>query len=116
MIREAMEDTVLRVPNPPGVDGERLVPLPKGAQVTTDVVGIRKCHSCSALTTYIQHSTFIYHAYSICHGAEYNPRYFPDPYEFKPSRWYNAEGVVESEAYTAFSIGECVRLIATLSL
>ena len=80
--------------------------MPKGSQVTIDMVGVRKCttYSCYLVVLFAQRV------------PEYNPRYFPDPGEFKPSRWYNAEGVVESEAYTAFSIGECVRLIATLSL
>lgn len=35
--------------------------------------------------------------------SEYNPRYFEDPYEFKPSRWY---GVPDgSELFAGFSIG-----------
>ena len=54
MIREALEDTVLKVPNPPGVEGEKLVPLLKGAQVTIDVVGIRECCLYSSLTTFDQ--------------------------------------------------------------
>lgn len=35
---------------------------------------------------------------------ESNPRYFESPEEYKPSRWYNT--LADSEAYTAFSIGE----------
>lgn len=34
---------------------------------------------------------------------EYNPRYFEEPEEYKPSRWYNISS--ESEAFSAFSIG-----------
>ncbi|KAG6900466.1 hypothetical protein C0993_010184 [Termitomyces sp. T159_Od127] len=34
---------------------------------------------------------------------EYNPRYFDNPDEFRPSRWYNINS--ESEAFSAFSIG-----------
>ena len=41
MIREAIEDTVLRVPNPPDIEGDRVVVMPKGSQVTIDMVGVR---------------------------------------------------------------------------
>ena len=41
MIREAIEDTILHVPNPPGVEGDKAVLMPKGAQVTIDMVGVR---------------------------------------------------------------------------
>ncbi|PVF91148.1 cytochrome P450, partial [Serendipita vermifera] len=34
--------------------------------------------------------------------VEYNPRVFPNPDVFDPSRWYNA---TSDDAYTAFSIG-----------
>ena len=43
MIREATEDTVLKVPNPVGEEGEKVLPMAKGAQVTIDMVGVRKC-------------------------------------------------------------------------
>ena len=42
MIREATEDTVLKVPNPIGEEGEKPVPMLKGAQVTIDMVGVRE--------------------------------------------------------------------------
>ena len=42
MIREATEDTVLHVPNPPGIEGEKIIAMPKGAQVAIDMVGVRK--------------------------------------------------------------------------
>jgi cytochrome P450 len=35
-------------------------------------------------------------------NLEYNPRVFPSPEVYKPSRWYNA---TTDDAYTAFSIG-----------
>ncbi|KAG6850123.1 hypothetical protein H0H93_000745 [Arthromyces matolae] len=60
MIREATEDTVLQIPNPPGEDGTTPFPVPKGVQVLVDMIGI-----------------------------QYNPRYFEEPEAFKPSRWYN---------------------------
>ena len=33
LIREALEDTVLTVPNPVGEEGSKSVPIPKGTQV-----------------------------------------------------------------------------------
>ncbi|KAI0312574.1 cytochrome P450 [Amylostereum chailletii] len=77
MIREATEDTVLTIPTGDadgGESGTRTVPIGKGAQVVVDMVGV-----------------------------QYNPRYFPDPDTFKPSRWYGVP--LESESVTAFSIG-----------
>ncbi|KAJ8597312.1 cytochrome P450 [Rhizopogon salebrosus TDB-379] len=42
-------------------------------------------------------------------GVQYNPRYFSDPDEFKPARWYadrtSNEDLADSEEYTAFSVG-----------
>jgi hypothetical protein len=42
MIREAQEDTVLHIPNPPGVEGSTTMPIPKGVQVVVDMTGVRK--------------------------------------------------------------------------
>ena len=33
---------------------------------------------------------------------EYNPRYFDEPEEYKPSRWHN---ISNDEAFSAFNIG-----------
>jgi hypothetical protein len=33
MMRDAAEDTVLQIPNPPGEDGSTALPVPKGVQV-----------------------------------------------------------------------------------
>jgi len=74
MIREAFEDTVLQVPNPHGEDGVKTLHVPKGTEVIVDMIGVH-----------------------------YNPRYFENPEEFRPSRWYDISN--ESEAFTAFSIG-----------
>jgi len=58
LAREATEDIVLKVRgNRPGIEDRQMV-LKKGAQVHVDVIGIN-----------------------------YNPRNFPDPRTFKPSRW-----------------------------
>ncbi|KAH7886405.1 hypothetical protein F5I97DRAFT_1880079, partial [Phlebopus sp. FC_14] len=46
-------------------------------------------------------------------GVQYNPRYFSEPEEFRPSRWYKSPDdtasakvdLSESEEYTAFSVG-----------
>ncbi|GLB42782.1 putative cytochrome P450 [Lyophyllum shimeji] len=59
LIREATEDTVLQIPNPPGQEGTTPFPVPKGVQVMVDMVGV-----------------------------QYNPRYFDEPEKYKPSRWY----------------------------
>ncbi|KAJ7485346.1 cytochrome P450 [Mycena latifolia] len=58
-IREAVKDTVLTIPNPVGEEGTTTIPIPKGMQVTVDMI-----------------------------GTQYNPRYFEDPQKYKPSRWY----------------------------
>ncbi|KAF8966623.1 cytochrome P450 [Flammula alnicola] len=42
LIREAFEDTMLQIPNPPGEEGTTTIPVPKGVQVIVDMVGIRE--------------------------------------------------------------------------
>ncbi|KAG6824632.1 hypothetical protein H0H93_001807, partial [Arthromyces matolae] len=74
MMREAVEDTVLNLPNPVGEDGFTPLPVQKGTFVVLDVVGM-----------------------------QYNARYFEDPEEFRPSRWYETDS--ESEGFSAFSLG-----------
>ncbi|KAJ7759554.1 cytochrome P450 [Mycena metata] len=74
LIREATEDTVLTVPNPVGEEGSKTIPIPKGTQVTVDMVGV-----------------------------QYNPRYFENAEEYRPSRWYGLPS--DSELFTAFSVG-----------
>ncbi|KAI0064321.1 cytochrome P450 [Artomyces pyxidatus] len=74
MVREALEDTIIDIPTDAGKRATRPIPVPKGTQVVVDLVGI-----------------------------QYNPKYYPDPDKFDPSRW---QGVSEdSEAVTAFSVG-----------
>jgi hypothetical protein len=92
MIREATEDTVLTIPNPPGEEGSYSLPVEKGAQVVVDMVGVRE-YSWYPHRTPPHSRTLI----------EYNPRYLDEPEKFKPSRWYYIE--YESETFTAFSIG-----------
>ncbi|TFY70798.1 hypothetical protein EVG20_g2210 [Dentipellis fragilis] len=74
MIREAIEDTALSVPNPIGEEGTHAIPVRKGVQVVVDMIGV-----------------------------QYNPRYFPDPNRYDPTRWYGIPA--ESESISAFSIG-----------
>ncbi|KAF9553104.1 cytochrome P450 [Agrocybe pediades] len=74
MIRDAFEDTVLHIPKPVGEEGTISVPIQKGMQVVVDMIGV-----------------------------QYNPRYFDQPEEYRPSRWYGLAN--ESEAFSAFSIG-----------
>ncbi|KAH7926118.1 cytochrome P450 [Leucogyrophana mollusca] len=43
-------------------------------------------------------------------GVQYNPNYFSEPEEYRPSRWYaktgdEKEDLTESEEFTAFSVG-----------
>ncbi|KAF9223689.1 cytochrome P450 [Gyrodon lividus] len=81
LVREAKQDTVLNIS-----DGEeaRTLAVKKGTHIIVDMVGV-----------------------------QYNARYFADPEEFRPSRWYkkNQENLnekdtlLESEEYTAFSVG-----------
>ena len=80
LVREAKQDTVLNLPKQ---DGEGYDPLPvkKGTHVIVDMVGV-----------------------------QYHPKYFAEPEEYHPSRWYakagsNQEDLSESEEYTAFSVG-----------
>jgi hypothetical protein len=46
MIREATEDTVLKIPNPVGVGGSTTVPIQKGVMVVVDMVGVREFCDC----------------------------------------------------------------------
>lgn len=65
-------------------------------QVNIDMVGIRKKHCTSLKLDYsLTLSTLI----------EYNPRYFPEPEKFIPSRWYEQEKEGLADKFTAFSIG-----------
>lgn len=76
LLRETNEDTTLQVPcgtNDEGKAVEETVPIPKGTLIMGDMIGM-----------------------------QYNPRSFPQPECFRPSRWYNA---ATDEAYTAFSGG-----------
>ncbi|PVG04548.1 cytochrome P450 [Serendipita vermifera] len=77
LTRATKEDTILRVPVLDGqsgtVKGEKEVTVPKGTVLIADMVGIQR-----------------------------NPRYYPEPERFRPSRWYNAEF---DDAFTQFSVG-----------
>jgi cytochrome P450 len=37
--------------------------------------------------------------------VEYNPRYFPEPHIYRPSRWHGLSN--DSEVFTAFGLGAC---------
>ncbi|KAI0261580.1 cytochrome P450 [Gloeopeniophorella convolvens] len=74
VVRESSEDTFLNVSNGNGQAGTRQVPIPKGITVVVDMAGVH-----------------------------YNPRYFPEPYKYDPTRWRGASAEVED--VTAFSIG-----------
>ncbi|EIM88975.1 cytochrome P450 [Stereum hirsutum FP-91666 SS1] len=74
MIRQATEDTILTIPNAQGEEGTCTIAIQEGAEVVVDMVGVH-----------------------------YNPRHFPEPNKYKPSRWYG--NLQDLEAMTAFSIG-----------
>ncbi|KAJ8082992.1 hypothetical protein PM082_008852 [Marasmius tenuissimus] len=74
LIREPTEDTVIEIPKPRGQEGTQLQPVPRGTWVVIDMVGI-----------------------------QYNPRYFEDPFEYKPSRWHGMKN--DSDQFSAFSLG-----------
>lgn len=72
MLREATEDTKLVVPTSFG-DETTTLAIPKGTRVIVDTIGL-----------------------------QYNPRYYPEPEKFIPSRWYGED---KADSITAFSIG-----------
>jgi len=80
MIRIPTEDTLLSLPNPIGEQGSKPLLVSKGQRVIVDMIGV-----------------------------QYNPRYFPQPEKYKPSRWYGAKTSAEVE-FSAFSIGprQCI--------
>ncbi|KAG6812865.1 hypothetical protein H0H92_015793 [Tricholoma furcatifolium] len=79
MIREATEDTVLQIPNPPGQEGTTAFPVPKGVQVMVDMVGV-----------------------------QYNPRYFDEPEKYKPSRWYTISSESEAFSAFSIGPRACI--------
>lgn len=76
MIRQTTQDTMLSVPKSFDSEETEDVLMPNGSVVTVDMLGIQ------------------------C-----NPRYFPDPFTYKPSRWYEQETSQIPDAFTAFSVG-----------
>ncbi|KAF8168572.1 cytochrome P450 [Pholiota molesta] len=75
MIREATKDTVLKVPSGPrDEEGTIIVPIPQGMKIMVDMVGVQN-----------------------------NPRYYEEPENFKPSRWYHDSKT--PELFTAFGVG-----------
>ena len=96
LVRESRDDTILHVPA--GMDAnenmiQEAVPIPKGTTVIVDMIGIR-----TPFATAPNHVV----SYLIPTWLDYNPRTFPDPGVYRPSRWYQA---TSEEAYTAFSVG-----------
>ncbi|KAI0916136.1 hypothetical protein AcW1_010008 [Taiwanofungus camphoratus] len=72
MIREAMEDTTLTVPNPPGMEGSAAtLSVRKGTKVIVDTIGL-----------------------------QYNQRYFSEPEKFDPSRWQGEDKVDAVTAFS----------------
>ncbi|PAV19758.1 cytochrome P450 [Pyrrhoderma noxium] len=76
MIRETTKDTTLSIPRSSDKEGATSLPVLKNTIVCVDMVGV-----------------------------QYNPRYFTDPMEFRPSRWYAQETSDIADSFTAFSVG-----------
>ncbi|EJD08595.1 cytochrome P450 [Fomitiporia mediterranea MF3/22] len=76
MIRRNTRATTLSVPESTDQEGVRELSVQKNSMVCVDMVGI-----------------------------QYNPRYYPDPLVYKPSRWHAQESSDMPDAFTAFSIG-----------
>ncbi|KAL0565153.1 hypothetical protein V5O48_016877 [Marasmius crinis-equi] len=75
LIREAGEDTIVDIPADPKTGKEKeSIPVAKGVNVIVDMIGIHR-----------------------------NPRYFDEPDEYRPSRWYNVSS--DSDVFTGFSVG-----------
>ncbi|KDQ08657.1 hypothetical protein BOTBODRAFT_118419 [Botryobasidium botryosum FD-172 SS1] len=75
LYREATEDTQLRVPSRVPGELDHEVVLKKGAVACVDIIGIN-----------------------------YNPRYFPSPESFQPSRWA-MPNPIETDAFVGFGYG-----------
>jgi len=78
-IREAAEDTILKVPNQNSREGFTMVPIRKGTMIIMDMVGL-----------------------------QYNPRYFEEPHKYKPSRWYGLENDSEAFTGFSVGARSCI--------
>jgi len=100
-LREARDDTILHVPAGVDADGkliEETISVPKGTLIGADFIGMRSFPFSSSFLFVSIHE----HPYLLHFVTEYNPRTFPNPGEYRPSRWYD---VTSDDAFTAFSIG-----------
>ncbi|KAF7325930.1 hypothetical protein MKEN_00443900 [Mycena kentingensis (nom. inval.)] len=95
LIREALEDTIIQVQNPVGEEGTTSVPISKGTTV--------------GLVHLSEHLLISVEIVVDMVGVQYNPRYAPNPEEYRPSRWYGLP--TDSEQFTAFSIAAAVRVV-----
>ncbi|KAG6819746.1 hypothetical protein H0H93_009046 [Arthromyces matolae] len=74
-LRKANEDTILDIPDPMGSESSTRLAVQKDTLIMLDLIGLQR-----------------------------NPRYFENPDEFRPSRWYN--GIhTEVDGYAAFGVG-----------
>lgn len=100
LVREAAEDVLLKVPSRIPGQREREVAIKKGVMVGVDIVGISK--SCM-FRSHVFHSTAPGAEINFYASLEdYNPRYFPDPEAFKPSRWRD---IAEPDQFVGFGYG-----------
>lgn len=93
LMREAAEDTILQIPNPPGQEGTAPLAVKKGVNVIVDLIGIRKSLSLFPFICLSRRPM----------SAENNPRYFSQPEQYQPSRWYTMSP--DSESFIGFSLG-----------
>lgn len=86
MIRETTESVILKTDENDGHGG--YITLEPGTKVIVDVVGIRKAER-------------FYNTRLLTFATDYNAQYFPEPEDFRPSRWYGAS----ENDMTMFSLG-----------
>ncbi|KAG5646364.1 hypothetical protein DXG03_003687 [Asterophora parasitica] len=114
VIRDTIEDTVLQLPSPVGQEepSSMALPIHKGTSIVIDMIGLRTFALPLITLPFGETESQLAH-------TEYNPRYFPNPTSFKPSRWAgvnpnpgSGDGAPASDpepepenAFTAFGIG-----------
>lgn len=104
MIRAATEDTTIEIHERQEANDTRTkrLPVQKGQQVIIDMVGVREYSILFLCIPYVQLDLIT------LPSVDYNPRYFPEPETFKPSRWHDVitTSGPDTEIFSAFSVGQ----------